>query len=573
MLRPNQWRLVAAVACGGSFMALGCMGRIGEGKSDPGGSSTTPPGGGVDPGPSSPGGPSTGGPPIAPDAPRVCGADQIGPSPLHRLTRVEYDATIDDLFGESMNLAKDFSADELAGTFTGNTFTPLTEMQFSQYATSASAAAEKAIAKLATLVPCNPTGDATACATQFIKQFGRRAYRRPLDAGEVDRMLKLFEVGRTGTGVGADGFANGVRLVVQAMLQSPHFIYLVEGPAGLTQHQMAARLSYFLWNSPPDVELSAAADSGKLGTIAGLREQTKRLLADKRALTVIAEFHNQWLGLTRLPKLQKDATLYKEWDGLRAAIIEENARFVGEVMTADGGRLETLLTAPFSVTNGPLATLYGAPAGAGGAADQWRKVALDGKQRAGLLTQAGFLAAHGALDGSSPIRRGLAVRERVLCSEVPQPPPGVDANVPAVTPSTTTRQRFDKHRADPSCAACHELMDKLGYGFESYDGIGRYRTTENGVNVDDSGEVLGTDADGPFKGAAELARKLAGSRQVHHCVTEQWFRYAFARLNGAADSCVVNALVERFAAADFRISDLLLAIVESDAFRTYRPLN
>jgi Protein of unknown function (DUF1592)/Protein of unknown function (DUF1588)/Protein of unknown function (DUF1595)/Protein of unknown function (DUF1585)/Protein of unknown function (DUF1587) len=565
MLRPNQWRLVAAVVCGGSFMSLGCTGRIGNSQSTPGGSPATPPGGGVDPGPSSPGGPSPGvGAPIAPDAPRICGADQIGPSPLHRLTKVEYDATIDDLFGETMNLAKDFSADELAGTFTGNTFTPLTEMQFSQYATGASAAAEKAVTMLTRLVPCTPAGDGVACATQFIKQFGRRAYRRPVDNAELDRFLKLFDVGRTGTGVGANGFANGVRLVVQAMLQSPHFVYLVEGPGALTQHQMAARLSYFLWNGPPDAELSAAADSGKLGTIAGLREQTKRLLADKRALAVIAEFHNQWLGLTRLPKLQKDATLYKEWDGLREAIIEESGRFVAEVMTADGGRLETLLTAPFSVTNGPLATLYGAK---GGAADQWGKVALDARQRAG------FLAAHGALDGSSPIRRGLAVRERLLCSEMPQPPPGADANVPPLTPSTTTRQRFDKHRADPSCAACHALMDKLGYGFESYDGIGRFRTTENGVNVDDSGEVLGTDVDGPFKGAAELAKKLASSKEVHHCVTEQWFRYAFARLNGDADSCVMNALVDRFAAADFRISDLLLAIVESDAFRTYRPLN
>jgi hypothetical protein len=572
MLRPNHLHLVTAVLCGSSFAALGCIGRIGDSQSDPG-SPASPPEGNGGPGPSTPGGgPSPGGgPPVAPDAPRTCGADQLGPSPLHRLTKVEYDATIDDLFGETMNLAKDFSADELAGTFTGNTFTPLTEMQFSQYATGASAAAEKAVTMLPRLVPCTPTGDGAACATQFIRQFGRRAYRRPVDNVELDRLLALFHVGRTGAGVGADGFANGVRLVVQAMLQSPHFVYLVEGPGALTQHQMAARLSYFLWNGPPDAELSAAADTGKLGTIAGLREQARRLLADKRASTMIAEFHNQWLGLTRLHKLQKDATLYKEWDGLREAVIEESGRFVAEVIAADGGRLETLLTAPFSVTNGPLATLYGAPGG--GAADQWRKVALDAKQRAGLLTGAAFLAAHGALDGSSPIRRGLAVRERVLCSEMPQPPPGADANVPPLTPSTTTRQRFDKHRADPSCAACHALMDKLGYGFESYDGIGRFRTTENGVNVDDSGEVLGTDVDGPFEGAAELARKLASSKAVHHCVTEQWFRYAFARLNGPADTCVVNALVERFKAADLRISDLVLAIVESDAFRTYRPVN
>jgi hypothetical protein len=353
------------------------------------------------------------------------------------------------------------------------------------------------------------------------------------------------------------------------MLQSPNFIYLVEGPGPLTQHQMAARLSYFLWNAPPDAELSRAADDGQLGSIAAVREQAKRLLADARALEVMNDFHLQWLGLERLPKLARDENLYKEFEGLRAPIIEETRRFVSEVMTNERGRLTTLLAAPYAIVNGPLASLYGM--NAGGA--DWKKVTLDPKQRAGLLTQAAFLTAHGSIDGSSPIRRGLAVRERILCAEVPQPPPGADQNIPPLTPSQTTRQRFDKHRSVPSCAACHALMDKLGYGFESYDGIGRFRTTENGVPVDDSGEILGTDVDGPFQGAPELAHKLATSKQVHHCVAEQWFRYAFGRLETELDKCVLNSLVERFSGADLRVVDLMMAIVESDAFRTYRATN
>jgi hypothetical protein len=500
---------------------------------------------------------------VATDAPRTCKADQLGPSPLHRLTRVEYDNTIRDLLGADLGLAKEFVADERAGTFTGNSFTPISEMQFTQYATAASAAATRASDAMSKLLPCDPAANATACAAQFIKQFGRRAHRAPLDDAEVARYQKLFEAGRTSAG--GNDFANGVRLVVEAMLQSPKFIYLIEGPGALTQHQMAARLSYFLWDAPPDTQLSAAADGGQLGSIAGLRAQAKRLLEDPRAGAVVGDFHVQWLNLERLPKLQKDSALYADWEALKPAIIEETTRFAAEALKTDGGRLETLLAGNFSVVNGPLAAVYGLPAGSA----DWHKVTLNPKERSGLLTQAAFLSANGSFDGSSPIRRGLAIRERVFCAEMPVPPPNVDTNVPPLMPGDTTRQRFDRHRADPSCAACHELMDNLGYAFESYDGVGRFRTTERGKPVDDSGSVVGTDVDGPFKGAAELAHKLAGSKQVQSCMSTQWFRYAFGRLETKVDQCVLDSLGKSFASNDMRLGDLLMAIVESDAFRTY----
>jgi len=240
------------------------------------------------------------------------------------------------------------------------------------------------------------------------------------------------------------------------------------------------------------------------------------------------------------------------------------------VMKADGGKLETLLTADWTMVNGPLATLYGVPGG--GTATEWRKVTLDGKQRAGLMTEPGFLSAHGSFDASSPILRGLAVRERILCAPMPVPPPGADQNFPPATPTTTTRQRFDMHRTNVTCSSCHEMMDKLGYGFESYDGIGRYRTTENGAMVDDSGEAINTDVDGPFEGAPALARKLLGSQQAQQCVATQWFRYAMGRLETDADKCVLGAIQKKFTGAGLRVSDLLLAIVESDAFRTFQAL-
>jgi hypothetical protein len=549
MLSPTRPRPFVTLLCG-AFLAFGCTGNIDDGKPATGGGKTPPPTKGG-------GGPPT----VATDAPRTCQANQLGPSPLHRLTRVEYDNTVRDLLGEDLGLAKDFVADERAGTFTGNSYNPISEMQFTQYATAAAAAATRASEAMSKLLPCDPA--ANGCASQFIKQFGRRAHRAPLDDAEVARYQKVFDVGRTGAG--GNDFANGIRLVVEAMLQSPKFIYLIEGPGPLTQHQMAARLSYFLWDAPPDVALSSAADGGELGSISGLRAQAKRLLADPRAATVVGDFHVQWLNLERLPKLQKDTALYADWEMLKPAIIEETTRFAAEVMKTDGGRLETLLAAPFSVVNGPLAAIYGAPAGTA----DWHKVTLNPKERAGLLTQAAFLSSNGAFDGSSPIRRGLAVRERIFCAEMPIPPPGVDNNVPALMPGDTTRQRFDRHRADPSCSACHELMDNLGYAFESYDGVGRYRTMERGKPVDDSGSVVGTDVDGPFKGAAELAHKIAGSKQVQQCMSTQWFRYAFGRLEAKVDQCVLDSLAKTFASNDLRLTDLLLAIVESDAFRTY----
>jgi hypothetical protein len=411
------------------------------------------------------------------------------------------------------------------------------------------------------VVPCNPAADPAACATQFIRQFGRRAHRRPLDDAEVARYQKLFDVGRTGV-----DFANGVHLVVEAMLQAPAFIYLIEGPGPLTQHQMAARLSYFLWDAPPDAPLSAAADAGKLGTIESIREQARRLLADPRAGKVVADFHTQWLGMERLVKLQKDSALYGDFEGLRPAIIEETSRFVAEVMSSEGGKLESLLAAPYTVVNGQLAALYGVPAGNG----DWHKVMLDPGQRAGLLTQAGFLTANGAFDGSSPI---------------PPRPGGARAGAVRGHAGATARRRPERARADagghhpaalrpaPRRSQLRQLPRADGQARLRLRVLRRHRplphrgARQAGGRL---GQIIGTDVDGAVKGGADLARKLARSKQVQACVASQWFRYAFGRLQTDVDKCTVDALVKGFTSADLKVADLLLAIVESDAFRPTR---
>jgi hypothetical protein len=537
----------------------GCVGAIDADKGN-GNGGGGPQGGGTPTGP----GTTTPPPNIAVTGPTTCKADQIGTSPLRRLTRTQYDNSIKALLGVDLGLSKHFSEDELAGPFPGNYFTPVSESQYAQYASAAASAASKTVERLATLLPC-ATGTMTGaaedtCSTQFIRQFGRRAYRRPLTDEEVGRYQTLFKAGRAG----AD-FATGITLVTEGMLESPHFLYLIEGPGPLTQHQLAARLSYFLWNAPPDAKLSTLADSGGLATVDALRAEGKRLLADPRAQEMFDDFHLRWLNLTKLDILIKDGMKFPDFETLHPLMRQELTRFTGYVLGQGDGRLETLLTAPFTFANPDLGKLYDVKV-----TGDWQKVDLDPTRRSGILTQSAFLATHGH-EGSAPIFRGIAIREQLFCVDLPPPPPGADNLFPPPSATKTTRERLLMHRVAPDCAACHALMDKLGYGFESFDDIGRYRTTENGVPIDDTAELVGTDVDGPFKGPVELGKKLAKSVTVQKCLTTQWFRYAMGRNETALDQCTMDAAFKRFQGSDFSIPELVIALVESDGFRVRRP--
>jgi hypothetical protein len=555
--RPTQRRVAFA-----SALALaGCVGSVGDGAV-PGGTSGT----GAPPvtNPNDPSTPPGTDPPIVKGPAPVatsCKADQIGISPLRRLTKLEYDNSIKELLGTDLKLSEKFSEDELAGPFPGNYFTPISESQYAQYERAAATAADKAMTQLGQLVPCAANvkaSDEAACATQFIKQFGRRAYRRPLDAAEVGRYEALFKDGRSS---GPD-FASGINLVIEGMLESPHFVYLVEGPGPLTQHQLAARLSYFLWNAPPDDKLSSLADSGGLSTPQSLRDEAKRMLADPRAKGMLDDFYMHWLGLDDLDTLVKDPMKFPDFEAVHPSMREEVSRFASYVMNEGDGKLTTLMTAPFTVANPALAKLYGAKT----TSTDWAKVDLDPTQRAGILTQSAYLATNGH-EGSAPIFRGIAIREQLLCVDLPPPPPGVDAKFPPPSATKTTRERLTQHRLNPECASCHSLMDVLGYGFESFDDMGKYRTTENNVKIDDSGELIGTDVDGTFKGPIELAQKLSRSTDLQKCVAKQWFRYALGRIETQLDKCTLDTVFDRFQKSELRLPELLLALVESDGFR------
>jgi hypothetical protein len=243
----------------------------------------------------------------------------------------------------------------------------------------------------------------------------------------------------------------------------------------------------------------------------------------------------------------------------------ETDKFIEEVLWKGDGKLGTLLTAPFTFMNGPLAAFYGVPGVTG---DAFQQVSLDPNQRSGLLTHAGLLSVLGNNDVglTSLVYRGRFVREQLLCQPIPDPPADAQDNNPPFTPATTAREWSVARRAKASCGACHEQLDPIGLGLENFDAIGLYRTMDKGKPVDAAGELTGTDVDGPFSGARALASKLGASALVRNCVVTQWFRYGYGRDVTPRDACTVATLDRVFATSGGNVRELLLALTQTDAF-------
>jgi hypothetical protein len=321
----------------------------------------------------------------------------------------------------------------------------------------------------------------------------------------------------------------------------------------------------------PDRALFDLAAADRLNDVAVLEGQVERLLADSRAKDAIPTFHTQWLGIGEMEDVIKDPAAFPQWnDQLSRAMRTETANFTDFVVRSGDGLLSTLFSADFSFLEAPLFSIYGMTAPSGFTAGS--QVALNADQRSGLLTQASFLSTHAHRDQTSPVHRGLVVRENILCQTVNPPPPEVNANPLPPSNAATTRQRFLAHEADAVCASCHLSMDPIGLAFENFDAIGRYRATEAGIAIDASGEIKGAAADlaGPFVGVDELGRKLAASRQVADCVANQWFRFALGRMESLDDACVLEGIRNGFAASGGNVRQLLTKIVLSDAFRQVR---
>jgi hypothetical protein len=566
-----------------------CTGSVGDGKTgSPGGMGAEPsvpgngtPGNGT-PGNGTPGNgsPGTMGNPPGPggnNPPAEAVPAQPGHTPLRRLTRSQYKNTIQDLLGITGDPAGEIGADETDSGFASNGRAPLKELQLEKYQQVAESLAERAVANLGNVMPC-PAGTAeAACVDQFIRTFGKRAYRRPLSDAEVGRYQALFQTGRTG-----GDLASGVSLVISGILQSPFFLYRVElgeGTAnndglGLSGYEIGTRLSFFLTDSTPDDALLGAADSGKLRTPEGIAAEAQRLLGSPKARNSLVSFFEQWLQVDDLLTVEKDAKVYPVFTPeIRAAMRDEVLENIDQFARLGDGKLETLLTTRSTWLRGPLYPIYGLGTVGVAGGSILRKVDLPADQRAGLFTTAGFLSKFGHADQSSPVGRGYLIAQALLCAEPPPPPPGVDANVPAADPSVPTRIRFEQHRKDPACASCHALMDPLGVPFEIYDGIGRYRTVDGGKPVDARSELKGTKAsDGPVTNALDLVRKLATAEETRSCFAKQMVRYAFGRAEGAREAPIVTEGVGALSRTG-KVIDLMVAIATSPGFRTRIPVD
>jgi hypothetical protein len=364
----------------------------------------------------------------------------------------------------------------------------------------------------------------------------------------------------------------GVKQLFLYLFSSPQFLFRTElgrdgaGPAPMTGFEKASALSYFLTDGPPDAALFAAARDGALETGAPLEAAARRLLTSPQAAPGLVRLMRESFRTDEVTGVQKDAMVFPAWTpALAGDLAREAESFLGQVVWKEGGKLSTLLTADFSMVSDALAAFYGVAERAPG----FHKVTLPPGQRAGLLTQAGLLATLAIADEGNPVRRGLYVRELLMCQEVPPPPADLNVVLPPQDGKRQWRERLREHSADPRCASCHSQMDAIGLAFEHYDGIGRYRDKDLGRPIDTAGVLTGLrSGDAPFRDAVELARLLAGAPEVRRCFVGRALRYAQGRNldDQHLDRCTLERLGKRFDDSGGDVLDLAVALTTDASF-------
>jgi hypothetical protein len=499
---------------------------------------------------------------------------------LHRLTKSQYQATVRALFGEAIKVPTDLEADTPLHGFASIGASELTipPRAAEQYEAAALDVAHQAWSNAAlrkTLLGpgCAPTTVGDPCLRGFLSRFGRQAFRRPLTTEETDRLLAL--AGKLTGDLGS--LDTALEYTLSSFLQSPHFLFRVEigepdpdRPDRLryTSYEMASRLSFLLWNGPPDADLLDAAERGELVTGPGLRAQTERLLAAPAARASIGSFFGEYFNLARLDSMTKDKALFPQLTPtLVAAMREEILRDVQDVVFTRAADYRELFSGGGTFVNAELAALYGLPAPAGGPGYSRIELPADSK-RGGLLGTAGILALNAHATTTSPTHRGKFVRGYLLCQDIPPPPAGVVTTLePPSGMKKTLRQRLEQHRQDPACRSCHQMMDPIGLGLEHFDAIGAFRTVDEGLPIDASADLDGV----PFEGAAGLGRALAADPRLSECLARQFYRHATGHLEEAAEQQGISQLGTAFAETEYRFQQLVLRLVASDGFRLASP--
>jgi hypothetical protein len=502
------------------------------------------------------------------------GATPVAPV-LRRLTHSQYNNTVRDLLGELSQPANQFPPEDFVNGFKNQyQAQSLSPMLYEAYSAAAEKLARNAFRRGNTesFIPCKPS---PACRAEFVRTFGQKAFRRPLTAKEQSRYEEVLSAEKD--------FLSGAQTVIEAMLQSPHFLFrLDETPdPGLKPYAAASRLSYTLWNTMPDAALLASAASGELSTPQGLEKVTRRLLDDSKAREALDDFVSQWMRFDRVMTSGRDRRLYPKFTRETAvAMTEETRRFIADLVWNDRDFTE-IFTAGHGYVNAELANVYGLPA----PSKEFERVEFPASaERAGLLGQALFLTLTASPGDTSPTGRGLFVREHFLCQHVADPPPGVSTNLPPLTETKpqTNRQRLSMHVSDRSCAACHNVLDPIGFGFEKFDAIGGRREKAKlffypldrkskeppkivELDLDTTGFVAGI-ADSNFSSPVELGRILARTPECQECVVKQYFRYMAGRPETNADRPLIHKVLEDFRNSRFRFKELVTSLMVAREF-------
>jgi hypothetical protein len=489
-------------------------------------------------------------------------AEEVSIAGVRRLSRDEYDNTVRDLLGETSRPGSKLLPEDIYEPF-DNDFTlqqattPLIDA-LEALARDIAFATLADPARKAMVLGCAPSGpDDTDCMRSFIASFGRRAFRRPLDAAEVDTYAALAKTYTDQTGK----FDEGACVVLRAMLQAPEFVYRVELGAPTDQpdifrlddFEVATRLSYFLWGTTPDDPLLDLAEAGGLSTPEEVRSRAEQMLTDPRARDRFDRFHAMWLGYFALPHAAD----------LTTAMRIETRLLIEQVMFDEKTSWYDLFTAGGSYLNDLLATNYGLPL-PGSADHVWVDYGDSGRQ--GLLSQGSFLSVAGKFGDTSPTQRGKLIRTRLMCQIIPPPPPNVNVDEPPSSPDSNCKiDRYATHRNNMACSGCHALMDPVGFGLENYDQRGSFRTfdtNEPTCLIDGAGDVDGM----TFNGPAELADMLIASNTLDACAVTQVYRMAMGHREKNEDMPLIEDLRQQFSANDHRFDQLVLALVAQESF-------
>lgn len=537
------WLLGAATALA---VVGGCTGTIGDpiGNGAPGGSTNNP--------------------------------DQFAPGEptIYRLTSAQLKNAYTALLGEPLDITAQLPADDQLYGFTSisagsQTISPL---DAERYETAAYQMIDQVWADPArreALVGCALTAVTEPCVRSFLDDFGLHAFRRPLQAAEVDALVKL-----------GDAIANdlkdpwlGLRFALGAVLQSPHFLFRVEAgvddPAtGLlryTSWEMASRLSFLITDAPPDDELLTAAAAGELEDVEQVRFHAARLLDSPRARPALIGFFRDFMNISRLDQMDKSAEVFPMLTAtLGPSMRAEIERLFESTVFEREADFRELFTTRETFVNEELARVYGIEGVTG--PDLVPVTLPDDGRRAGLLTTPGFLAMNAHKTATSPTHRGRFVRINLLCQDVPPPPQGVNTTLPepeAGAPPQTLRQRLEKHRQDASCSGCHDRMDPIGFALENFDALGVHRETDNGMPVDTSTSLDGE----PIANGVELGALVGSLPTVGECIARRFYQHASGHLDKRSEKIAVTKLVDSFVQSDFNFKELVMEMVVSDGYR------